>query len=388
MVEVLVIYLLAPIVIAFLFQKYKIFHRIGTIIMAYIIGIAISLSGMVSENESLPIVQGYIMNIAVPLAIPLMLFSSDFKLWIHSLPKTVIALFAGLFSIIVAIISGFFIFKHTDLYLNSNLDLPGVSSLLVGMYTGGTMNFFALDQYLQIDVMTLLTVYTLEMMLTFPWVLFIVGGGFRLFRKWLPFADGGSSVAGQEEPNNNIEDYSQMLDKKNLKGMLCALALAIGIYMIGVALSFAITGEGNPLVVILTVTTLSIIASFSDKIRKLPKTFEMGMLFILMFSVVVASQFRFTAINESNTLLISLFIIYIILVVMILHILICRIFKVSGDLFTVCNIGLLCSPPFVPPVVEALGNKKVLISGIAVGLVGYAIGTYLGILLSVILSYF
>ncbi|MBQ8055440.1 MAG: DUF819 family protein, partial [Paludibacteraceae bacterium] len=97
---------------------------------------------------------------------------------------------------------------------------------------------------------------------------------------------------------------------------------------------------------------------------------------------------RFTAINESNTLLISLFIIYIILVVMILHILICRIFKVSGDLFTVCNIGLLCSPPFVPPVVEALGNKKVLISGIAVGLVGYAIGTYLGILLSVILSYF
>lgn len=66
---------------------------------------------------------------------------------------------------------------------------------------------------------------------------------------------------------------------------------------------------------------------------------------------------------------------------MTVHLILCRIFKVTGDLFTVAIMGLFCSPPFIPPVVSAMGNKKVLISGIAIGLVGYAIGTYLGVAL-------
>jgi uncharacterized membrane protein len=57
----------------------------------------------------------------------------------------------------------------------------------------------------------------------------------------------------------------------------------------------------------------------------------------------------------------------------------CRIFKVSGDLFCVTIVGLTCSPPFIPPIVSAMGNRKVLISGITIGLVGYAIGTYFGV---------
>ena len=59
---------------------------------------------------------------------------------------------------------------------------------------------------------------------------------------------------------------------------------------------------------------------------------------------------------------------------------------VSGVLFCVSQIALLCSPPFVPPVVGAMKNKKVLISGIAIGLVGYAIGTYLGVLIAMLLK--
>ncbi len=65
-----------------------------------------------------------------------------------------------------------------------------------------------------------------------------------------------------------------------------------------------------------------------------------------------------------------------------IHLAFCRIMKVSGDLFTVGQVALLCSPPFVPPVVGAMKNKKVLLSGIVIGLVGYAIGTYLGVVIA------
>ena len=73
------------------------------------------------------------------------------------------------------------------------------------------------------------------------------------------------------------------------------------------------------------------------------------------------------------------------LTAIILHLILCKIFKVSGDLFTVAIVGMLCSPPFIPPIVGAMNNRKVLISGIVIGLAGYAVGTYLGLLLSVVL---
>ena len=69
-----------------------------------------------------------------------------------------------------------------------------------------------------------------------------------------------------------------------------------------------------------------------------------------------------------------------------IHLVICRAFKVSGDLYTVAMVGMLCSPPFIPPIVGAMNNRKVLISGITIGLVGYAVGTYLGVTMALILG--
>lgn len=163
--------------------------------------------------------------------------------------------------------------------------------------------------------------------------------------------------------------------------MLLGLAISILFLGIGAGLSFLITGKLNELIIILTITTLAIGASFSKKIRELPKTFELGMFFILIFSIVVASQFNIQSV-DSSALTMLYFVLYIMFTSVILHLLISRLFKVSGDLFGVAHIGLLCSPPFIPPIVAAMGNKKVLISGIVIGLIGYAVGTYLGVALA------
>ncbi len=77
--------------------------------------------------------------------------------------------------------------------------------------------------------------------------------------------------------------------------------------------------------------------------------------------------------------MIGLFVAWIMVAGGLLHLLFCRLTHVSGDLFTVSQVALLCSPAFVPPAVGAMGNQEVLISGIVVGLVGYAVGTYLGV---------
>jgi len=381
------IYLVVPFVIIFLFKKFTLAQKIGTVIMAYAVGIILALLGLIPTGsdpgaEGLASIQKTLMSITVPIAIPLMLFSSDFKLWTKSLPKTIIALVAGLVAVVIAVISSFLIFKDAGIQ-----EIEKVCGMMTGIYTGGTMNFYALGSALNVDPETIILAYTFEVIVTFPFILFLTAGGYKFFRWLLPFPDESVTVNGstQKIDGNSFENYEGMLSKKYFSKMMVALGISVGFLAIGAGLSLLLTGGLNELVIILTITTLGIAASFNEKIRNLPKSFELGMFFILIFSIIVASQFDVYSLTGKAFSLCWL-ILTIMLIAITLHVVICRIFKVSGDLFTVGIVGLLCSPPFSPPIVGAMNNKKVLISGIVIGLVGYAAGTYLGVLISMFLG--
>lgn len=377
-------YFIFPIIIILLFNKHKWAQKIGTVILAYAIGIIIALLntafGFLPNGEdaaTLNKIQSSLMSVCVPLAIPLMLFNSDFKLWTKSLKKTIVALIGGVFAVCLAVVVGYFIFRGQG-YGTGN-EFEKVAVMITGIYTGGTLNFTALSSIVNADPNTYNITLAFEEIVTLPLIIFIMAGGYKIFRKLMPAKDETTlDLANEQEiAESTFENYRGMLKLKTFGKMMIGLLLSILMLGIGVGLSLLITGKINELVVILTITTLAIIASFSKKVRDIPKTFELGMFFILIFSVVVASKFDVTKI-DSSSLTIMWFILFVMLASLAVYILICRCFKVSGDLFTVSYISLLCSPPFVPPVVEAMGNRKVLISGIAIGLVGYAIGNYLG----------
>lgn len=383
---ILACYVLIPLLIIEGFKRWKWVQTLGTVVLAYAVGIIASLCGVFHFQDpevavSFSKLQSTMMNVAVPLAIPLMLFNCDFKLWTKALPKTAWALVTGIIAVLVAVISGYFIFRN-------HIPEPAkVSGMMTGIYTGGTMNFNALGASLGVDKSVMAIVLAFEMVITTPYIFFLLGGGYKIFRKLLPFKD--ITHKGRTDEENvetaDVENYHGMLEKKNFWGMLKGLGLSFVFLAIGAGLALLITGTLNELVVILTITTLAIIASFFKKVRELPKTFELGMFFILVFSVIVASMFDINSVN-GGSLYIGGFVLWIMFMSMLLHLIFCRIAKVSGDLFCVSQVGLLCSPPFVPPIVGAMKNKKVLISGIVVGLVGYAVGTYLGALLAWILG--
>ena len=383
---ILACYILFPILIIEAFKRWTVVQKIGTVVLAYAVGIIASLCGVFNfatpdVAASFSKLQSTIMSVAVPLAIPLMLFNCDFKLWTKSLPKTAWALTTGIVAVIIASISGYFIFR-------SNVpEIAKVTGMMAGIYTGGTMNFNALGAALNVDRSVMAIVLAFQMVITTPYIFFLLGGGYKIFRKLLPYKDitHKGRMDEDEVETNDVENYRGMFEKKNFIGMMKGLGLSICFLAIGAGLALLITGTLNELVVILTITTLSIIASFFKSVRELPKTFELGMFFILIFSVIVASMFDINSVN-GGSLYIGGFVFWIIGISVAIHLILCRIAKVSGDLFCVCQVGLLCSPPFVPPIAGAMKNKKVLISGIVVGLVGYAIGTYLGALLAWVLG--
>lgn len=383
---ILAFYILFPLLIIEGFKRWTAIQKIGTVVLAYAIGIIASLCGVMQFPDpaaaaTFSKLQSTIMSITVPLAIPLMLFNCDFKLWTKALPKTAWALVTGIAAVVVSVVSGYFIFR------NYVPEAANVAGMMTGIYTGGTVNFNALGASLGVNKSIMAIVLAFQMVITMPYIFFLLGGGYKVFRKILPYKDVTHKGRTDEDSieTADVENYHGMLEKKNLIGMIKGLILSIIFLAIGAGLALLITGTLSELVVILTITTLSIIASFFKKVRELPKTFELGMFFILIFSVIVASMFNIHSVS-GGSLYVGGFVLWIMGVSVVLHLILCRIAKVSGDLFCVCQVGLLCSPPFVPPIAGAMKNKKVLISGIVVGLVGYAIGTYIGALLAWILG--
>lgn len=139
-------------------------------------------------------------------------------------------------------------------------------------------------------------------------------------------------------------------------------------------------------ILILTLTTLAIAASFLKGVRKMQKSYDAGMYLVLVFSIVVASMVDIRAIDFMAQTTYLLYITVAIFGSLIMQVLLARIFKIDSDTTIITSVALINSPLFVPMVADAMKNKRVIITGITVGVVGYAVGNYLGAAVAKVLA--
>lgn len=382
----LLFYFLFPSMIIFLCRKFSFLNKIGEILLLYIVGILISnlLVFPLGFGDSLKGIQDAFTSVTILLAFPMILFGCDFKNW--KLKKAIIALCIGLISVLTVDIIGYYIFNDNQTGFNK------IAGILVGVYTGGTPNLASLKIALDVDAETYIFVHTFDMIISFIYLVFLMVFGIRLFRMFLKrqqTTDNGQD--DRQQMTDNIQNltipYSGIFTKKHFPKTLCAFALSILIVGVGMGVSFLVSGKvDNMLVLILTMTTLSIAASFLPFVRKMEKSYDAGMYLVLVFSLVVASMVDVTAIDYRAGINIIGYIAFVIFCSLILSILLSKILKVDADTMVITSVALINSPLFVPMIAENMKNKKVIITGIAVGVIGYAIGNYMGIIVSQLLK--
>jgi uncharacterized membrane protein len=107
-------------------------------------------------------------------------------------------------------------------------------------------------------------------------------------------------------------------------------------------------------------------------------TFQLGQYLMFIFCLVIGSLADLKAmVNAMPAILIYTGI--VIYGCLLLHILFAAIFRIDTDTVIITNVAGIFSAPFVPVVASALKNKDVILSGIIAGIIGLAIGNYLGI---------
>lgn len=334
---------------------------LSPVVLSYGIGILLANIGVLPENFSLA---HTVSEVSILLAIPFLLYATDLIAWFRFAKST-------LFSFALIIIAGLLSSAiHAYFWGNAISNAPQISGMLVGLYTGGIPNMNAIGKALEATPETLIYLNAADI---------VTGGIYLLFlTSFAPLVYGKFLKINKVQSTDN-QEFSLEKEKVKLSVFLRSFALTLAIVAAAAGLTFLITGELKSVsIILLLLTTFSIIASLFPTVRAWKGTFEIGEYFILIFCVAIGLSANFSSVPVEGFTLIA-YTGAVLLTTIILHLLFCKIFKIDRDTMLITSVAALYGPPFVGQMASVIDNRKLLISGMATGLVGYALGNYLGI---------
>ena len=355
---------LAPAGILWACGRFKPLKALGPVILAYLLGI---LWGNGVELAGLPLDSGPVetfSGVAVMLAIALLLVGSDFRAWIRLAPVTLKGFGLALLSVAVVVPLGTLLIPMEEGWK--------VGGMLVGVYTGGTANLMALATALDVPAETLLLVHGSDVVVGGAYLLFLLSVGPGLYARFLVPFEGAKSAVEESVDERPPPTRSELAQGVGIG--LGILALGLGIAAAADAMSERALLEP---VAILAITTLAIGASFLPRVRQQPGTGPAGDYLLLVFSLGVGTLARASVMRDADWRVVA-FTGFVVLGSAALHLLLCRLAGVDRDTAIITSVAGLYGPPFVPPVAKALGNREVIVSGITTGILGLALGNYLG----------
>lgn len=420
LISLFLFYFLTPIFLIYLTHISKTINKIGAVVMAYIIGLlagnigilprasdAFKLllgsktflpsgeihqyleGGQITQSDftlnQIGSTQDLIMSIAIPVALPLLLFSLDIKRWLKLAKEAFLSLILGVSSLIVVVVAGYFLFK------DQIAESWKVAGMLCGVYTGGTPNLAAIGTALDVNPNIFVLTNTYDMILGSIVLFFMLTGAQKLFNLVLPhFNEAHQKFKLKKVINESegIDNYLGMLTGRGSIQLSKALGLSLLILGFSFGVSLLVPKSSQMVIIILSITTLGLILGTFKSISSIEKTFQLGMYFIIVFSLVVASMADLRSMFEIDFLNLFLYIALVVFGSMVVHIFLSYLFKVDSDTTIITISALTFSPPFIPIVAAALKNKEIIITGITTGILGYAFGNYLGVALAYFLKGF
>lgn len=373
------VFCLTPALVLHLCGKISWLRKTGPVLVLYIIGIFIGNAGLMPEQ--MPLMQTALSNATIPLAIPLILFGC--RLRYSATRSRLLALFTGIAAVIMAVTAGYLLFgRHIE-------GGAGIGGMLTGVYTGGTINLAALKTMLDVDEGTYILINSYDMVISFLYLTFLLSFGIRLFRRFLPYSPDGAAAV-PETATDPTETENASLHGLLTRGGLRQAGILLGITLLICALSGAVAlmlpDNMFMTVFILMLTTLGLACSFIKPVREMKYGYGMGMYLIYIFCITVASMADFRHFDIAGGMNLLAWLTFVVFGSLILQAIMARIFRIDADTMVISSVSFINSPPFVPMIAGAMKNRDALVTGLSIGVIGYAAGNYLGFIIAGLLA--
>ena len=402
-----------PIFIVWLTRKFKLLGAVGAIVICYLVGFAFSAIGLSGHDydKGLTTTIAYVL---VALSIPLVLFSINLKS-VKTLAKgTVIGYSLCIVSAVIVAVAMFFI---TRLFMEGTDKL---AAMTIGLYTGGTPNLNAIGISLKAGSENISAANLSDSIVGGLYFLLIISVMPKVYGAILKrrekraggkkgarndaVSDSVASAAADANAINGTRDASadeqdvtaesapveepkkddytfgfSIKDKKSVLKLIGAFFLAVACLGVGALLEFLIEGTvgENLLYILIAVSVGGVALSFITPVREIKGQYPLGMYLILFFSIALAMSIDWTVFLTDILPTLAFFAVAQISVVLI-HLLLCKIFRIDGDTALITSTAGVYGPPFIAPAAKACRRPDLIAPGIICASLGLAIGTVLG----------
>ena len=368
-----------PAGVVWLCNRVSVLGKLGPIMVLYAVGMVVG--NLPALGTYLKPLQDVLPNVMIPLAIPMMLYGSRFSRREAGLQLRIVV--SGFLSVCVAVVVGYLLFGRN---VQEGAEVGGI---ITGMYTGGTLNAAALQVIFRIKSETFILINSYDIIISFLYFVFLFSVGIKMFRALYGqsrkrVAEGTS--ADEMQSADTSSQYHLLLQRSGL----CQLARIVAVTLVVVAVSalvaLAFSEEWFMVVFILMLTMLGVASSFVKSVREMTLSYDVGMYLIYIFSLTIASMADFSSLDLRGGINQFAFMTVAVILSLLIHAVVCRLMRVDADSMMISSVAFINSPPFVPMAAVAMRNKSVIVTGLGAGIMGYALGNHLGVLMSELLS--
>lgn len=381
-VVITLIFCLAPAGVLWLCRRVPLLDKVGPMMILYALGMLIG--NLPLEIPKMAVVQEVATSVTIPLAIPMMLFGCRFTRRDASTQLKVVI--SGFLSVGMAVVVGYLLCGK---YIPEGDKIGGIMS---GMYTGGMLNAAAIQSIFEVEEQNYLMMCSYDIIISFLYLIFLVSVGYKLFRRLYGESDSKSlSESDKRELEHQLAEakrnpYEGLWSKVGMKQLAKIVGWTLVVVGIAATTTLLFDEAWFMVVFILALSTLGVVFSFAKPVRKLKRSFDIGMYLIYIFSIAMASMADFSELQLADGLNQVLFLTITVFGSLLLHAIFCRVMRVDADSMTVSSVSFINSPPFVPMMVAVLKNRATLIVGLGAGIVGYAVGNHFGVLMASLLE--
>ncbi len=333
----------------------------------------------VASNPQIQVdVYDMVFSYFIPISIPMLLFSTNILKIVRESGKLLLAYMLGAIGIVIGCFIAFNLIDLGD-------DAGRTAGVIAATLIGGSVNFIAAAEILNFSTNPLFTatiavdnfvsnLYTLFLFLT-PSLVFLS----RFFVS--PKEENTISHQGGVESKT----HPITLDRIAVSVFIAVLIAGLG-KLIAPYLQQLIQTDLNLSLLIITVLAVLAANLFPKQLKTLEDTaFSLGLWMMYVFLAVIGA-----ATNLEQILSIGPAVLLFYLTIMVFHFLfllsLAKLFKLDVYEVVVSSAANIMGPSVAAPMAASMGQKKLVTPGILVGILGYVIGTFIGVSIAMYLS--
>lgn len=359
----------------------KWFGQVSGILVTMIVMSVLSMTGVVPVASSPKLkvdVYELIFSYFIPLSIPLLLMGSNISRVIREGGKLLVAFLIGTLGVILGSFLAFYL-------INLGPDSGKTAGVIAATLIGGSMNFIATGEIMNFSTHPLFSAtiavdnfaanaYIL-LMFAIPSLKFLA----RFFVKPKP------ENQKETEKNPSDEPFPITIERIAVSILIAAVIAGIGSLFSDLIQEIYATRMSMS---ILVITLFAVLAAnlFPKKLKKLEDTaFAIGLWMMYIFLAAIGASTNLADMLQVGPAVLGFY-----LVIMFFHftflVSLAKIFKFDVYEVIISSSANIMGPSVAAPMAASLGQKKLITPAILVGILGYVIGTFIGVTIAMTLS--